>query len=95
MGEERVATSQRRLAIAGMAGNILEWYDFSIYGFFAYAIGQNFFPSHSKSTSLIDALSVPENANRRECVTRCNSWPITPACDTTTRYRPGAIPANR
>ena len=26
MGEERVATSQRRLAIAGMAGNILEWY---------------------------------------------------------------------
>jgi hypothetical protein len=24
-------TSQRRLAIAGMAANILEWYDFSIY----------------------------------------------------------------
>jgi MFS transporter, MHS family, proline/betaine transporter len=58
MGEERVATSQRRLAIAGMAGNILEWYDFSIYGFFAYAIGENFFPSHSKSTSLIDAFGV-------------------------------------
>src|ERR1700693_63747 len=52
------ASSQRRLAIAGMAGNILEWYDFSIYGFFAYAIGENFFPSHSKSTSLIDAFGV-------------------------------------
>ena len=58
VGEIRARTSQRRLAIAGMAGNILEWYDFSIYGFFAYAIGQNFFPSHSPATSLIDAFGV-------------------------------------
>ena len=58
VGEVRARTSQRRLAIAGMAGNILEWYDFSIYGFFAYAIGQNFFPSHSPATSLIDAFGV-------------------------------------
>ncbi len=41
-----------------MAGNILEWYDFSIYGFFAYAIGENFFPSASRSTSLLDAFGV-------------------------------------
>jgi MFS transporter, MHS family, proline/betaine transporter len=47
--------SQRRLLIAGVAGNILKWYDFSIYGFFALAIGQHFFPSHSRSTELIDA----------------------------------------
>src|SRR6202030_2389828 len=58
VGEIGARTSQRRLAIAGMAGNILEWYDFSIYGFFAYAIGQNFFPSHSPATSLIDAFGV-------------------------------------
>jgi MHS family proline/betaine transporter-like MFS transporter len=58
VGTELVRRSQRRLVIAGMAGNILEWYDFSIYGFFAYAIGENFFPSHSKSTSLIDAFGV-------------------------------------
>ena len=58
VGEVRARTSQRRLAIAGMAGNILEWYDFSIYGFFAYAIGENFFPSHSPATSLIDAFGV-------------------------------------
>ena len=58
VGEVGARTSQRRLAIAGMAGNILEWYDFSIYGFFAYAIGQNFFPSHSPATSLIDAFGV-------------------------------------
>src|SRR5882762_6287643 len=58
VSELRPRTSQRRLAIAGMAGNILEWYDFSIYGFFAYAIGNNFFPSHSAATSLIDAFGV-------------------------------------
>ena len=52
------APSQRALAIAGMAGNILEWYDFSIYGFFAYAIGENFFPSAHASTELIDAFGV-------------------------------------
>ena len=45
MDDQLPTPSQRRLAIAGMAGNILEWYDFSIYGFFAYAIGENFFPS--------------------------------------------------
>ncbi|HYL60205.1 MAG TPA: MFS transporter [Candidatus Acidoferrales bacterium] len=58
MPEQLAVPSQRRLAIAGMAGNILEWYDFSIYGFFAYAIGENFFPSHSRATSLIDAFGV-------------------------------------
>ena len=58
MSDLHAAASQRRLAIAGMAGNILEWYDFSIYGFFAYAIGENFFPSNSPSTSLIDAFGV-------------------------------------
>jgi MFS transporter, MHS family, proline/betaine transporter len=51
----RDEASRRRLLIAGVAGNILEWYDFSIYGFFALAIGQHFFPSRSQSTELIDA----------------------------------------
>ena len=41
-----------------MAGNVLEWYDFSVYGFFAESIGQNFFPSHSKTTSLMEAFAV-------------------------------------
>lgn len=50
--------SQRRTIIAGMAGNILEWYDFSVYGFFAESIGQNFFPSHSRTTSLMEAFAV-------------------------------------
>src|SRR5215472_12321436 len=50
--------SRRRLVIAGVVGNVLEWYDFSVYGFFAPAIGQNFFPSKSKSAELIAAFGV-------------------------------------
>jgi hypothetical protein len=46
------------MILAGMAGNVLEWYDFSVYGFFAESIGQNFFPSHSKTTSLMEAFAV-------------------------------------
>ena len=49
---------RRRLVIAGVVGNVLEWYDFSVYGFFAPAIGANFFPSHSKSAELIAAFGV-------------------------------------
>jgi hypothetical protein len=26
------------------SGNVLEWYDFAIYGYFAAAIGRQFFP---------------------------------------------------
>ena len=29
----------RRLIAAGMIGNVLEWYDFAIYGYFATQIG--------------------------------------------------------
>jgi MFS transporter, MHS family, proline/betaine transporter len=47
-----------RLVLAGVAGNILEWYDFSVYGFFAGAIGRNFFPSENPTTSLIEAFGV-------------------------------------
>src|ERR671934_1749416 len=35
----------RRGIIAGVVGNILEWYDFALFGFFALQIGAHFFPS--------------------------------------------------
>lgn len=38
---------------AGVAGNILEWYDFAVYGFFAPVLGKLFFPSDDPTTSLI------------------------------------------
>lgn len=52
------STAHSRLVMAGVAGNILEWYDFSVYGFFAGAIGRNFFPAANPTTSLIEAFGV-------------------------------------
>jgi len=45
----------KRLIIAGTVGNVLEWYDFAVYGFFAHEIGRVFFPSKDPVTSLIAA----------------------------------------
>jgi MHS family proline/betaine transporter-like MFS transporter len=47
-----------RLIAAGTVGNIMEWYDFAVYGYFAATIGQHFFPSADASTSLIAAFGV-------------------------------------
>jgi MFS transporter, MHS family, proline/betaine transporter len=47
-----------RLIAAGTAGNVLEWYDFSAYGYFAATIGRHFFPSEDATTSLIAAFGV-------------------------------------
>lgn len=45
----------RRVMAAGAIGNILEWYDFAIYGFFAAEIGRTFFP---KADPVAQVLSV-------------------------------------
>ena len=45
----------RRGVIAGVAGNILEWYDFALFGFFAQQIGTHFFPAHNPTASLLAA----------------------------------------
>ena len=39
--------------LAGVIGNVMEWYDFAIYGFFAPILGRLFFPSEDATTSLI------------------------------------------
>ncbi|NEW72964.1 MFS transporter [Streptomyces rhizosphaericus] len=51
-------TSARRILAASAAGNLLEWFDFAIYGFFAVTIGELYFPSHSPTGSLMAALAV-------------------------------------
>ena len=50
--------AERRTIIAGLAGNVMEWYDFAIYGFFAVTIGAQFFPSDDPSISLISSFGV-------------------------------------
>jgi MFS transporter, MHS family, proline/betaine transporter len=48
----------RRVIFAGMIGNVLEWYDFAIYGYFATAIGQVFFPYQDRIAQLLSAFGV-------------------------------------
>src|SRR5690242_5950802 len=50
--------SRRRVVAAGIAGNVMEWYDFSVYGFFARTIGNLYFPADDPRTSLLAAFAV-------------------------------------
>ena len=48
----------RRVVAAGMIGNVLEWYDFAIYGYFATSIGRHFFPHEDPLAQLLSAFGV-------------------------------------
>ena len=48
----------RRVVAAGMIGNVLEWYDFAIYGYFAAPIGRHFFPHEDPVAQLLSAFGV-------------------------------------
>ena len=43
--------SALRTALAGLIGNVLEWFDFAVYGYFASDIGRQFFPQSSPPRS--------------------------------------------
>jgi MFS transporter, MHS family, proline/betaine transporter len=45
--------SMRRLIVAATIGNVLEWFDFVIYGFFAVTIAEVFFPAGNPTVSLL------------------------------------------
>src|SRR5215475_7971067 len=49
---------QWRAILAGVAGNVMEWYDFSVYGYFAAVIGRLFFPAEDPIASLLAAFGV-------------------------------------
>lgn len=44
--------------LAGVAGNVLEWYDFAVFGFFSNIIGDVFFPPQSGNSNLIESFAV-------------------------------------
>ena len=52
------STHIRRVIAAGMIGNLLEWYDFAIYGYFAATIGRKFFPHEDPVAQLLSAFSI-------------------------------------
>jgi MFS transporter, MHS family, proline/betaine transporter len=45
----------RRVVTAGVVGNVLEWYDFAVYGFFAPILAEQFFPASDRRVSLLAA----------------------------------------
>jgi MHS family proline/betaine transporter-like MFS transporter len=47
----------RRVVTAGVIGNVLEWYDFAVYGFFAPILAAQFFPSTDPRVSLLAAFA--------------------------------------
>src|SRR5262244_2773671 len=45
--------SLRRMIVAATIGNVLEWFDFVVYGFFAVTIAEVFFPTGNPTVSLL------------------------------------------
>ncbi len=48
----------RKAVVAGTIGNFIEWYDFSVYGFFATVFASQFFPSDDPVASLLATFAV-------------------------------------
>eukprot|EP00039_Didymoeca_costata_P013016 m.191893 g.191893 ORF g.191893 m.191893 type:complete len:487 (+) comp15650_c0_seq6:86-1546(+) len=48
----------RKMLFASMVGNILEWYDFAVFGYFAKEIGGQFFPTDEESQEILDSFAV-------------------------------------
>lgn len=56
----RAATpaSTRQTVLAGAVGNLLEWYDFGLFGYFAPVISRQFFPAEDRLAGLLGAFGV-------------------------------------
>ena len=50
--------SALRTALAGLIGNVLEWFDFAVYGYFATEIGRQFFPRSDPTAQQLLAFAV-------------------------------------
>jgi len=50
--------SALRTALAGLIGNVLEWFDFAVYGCFASDIGKQFFPQSARAAQQLLAFGV-------------------------------------
>jgi MFS transporter, MHS family, proline/betaine transporter len=51
------AWSLRRIVTAGVIGNVLEWYDFAVYGYFAATLGALFFPAGDPASQTLAAFA--------------------------------------
>ncbi|MBC7976122.1 MAG: MFS transporter [Myxococcales bacterium] len=44
--------------MAGLIGNVLEWFDFAVYGYLTHSIGKNFFPTTDPTAQLLTTYAV-------------------------------------
>src|SRR5262245_10102605 len=58
MGTARGRGGSGRTVLAGAVGNALEWYDFSLFGYFAPVISSQFFPSADPRAALLNTFGV-------------------------------------
>lgn len=57
-GAVQSASQRRKAIIAGVIGNVLEWYDFGVYGYLVSVISQLFFPAGDRIVSLLLTFAV-------------------------------------
>ena len=50
--------SAARTALAGVIGNVLEWFDFAVFGYFSNEIGASFFPSSNATAQHLKTFAV-------------------------------------
>ena len=54
----KASQSAARTAMAGLIGNVLEWFAFAVYGYFASDIGRQFFPQSSPAAQQLLSFGV-------------------------------------
>ena len=58
MSATQKTSSDIRMLVSGSIGNILEWYDFAVYGYMAKVIAPLFFPTEDKTAAMISVFGV-------------------------------------
>jgi hypothetical protein len=53
------SAAKGKMIAASMIGNVIEWYDFAIYGNFAASIGRDFFPREEGAAQLLAVFGAP------------------------------------
>ena len=70
--------STLRTALAGLIGNVLEWFDFAVYGYFASNIGHQFFPKGDRAVQQLStyATFALGSSRGRSAVSSSAAWAI-------------------
>jgi len=74
-----MSAENRKAVIAGTIGNVLEWYDFGVYGYFATTISQLFFPGDERPYRCSRLL--PSSGSASSCARSARSYSASMAID--------------